>query len=889
MAGQPNPCLGDANLLIIGDDANRGDDTIAQQVATLHQSGLALLVMGEDGNPQPLSQKIMALFGVTVGQNYFSGKTVIEQATKEYLVPTQVISDQISENALTLAQCLKADPLVPEDYSSCLSKTTSGVGDIKLRDCIKGPDPGVTTHARPYFAALKRFRQIFDGLSSSGTDFFSSTFGSQTEVVRVLALLADKYRRGPGRQPGDTAIGITYPVDLRSDDAAAGRRFYADWLTPRATKATGRPLSLGSRYCPTEKMALSDLASCQSPSFPDVGDYPLTLRSAPEDRFTATGFDQVPGRPSTVTLLSDPGFPVYLRFLAGSDGTSRATLLSKKAVSAYNRPSFAVGPYIRLLPGKPTTLNTPYGGPLCVRLAATESSKPTDVKFAFTNVARHPTLFYPATADDIAKFAADVSTSTAYWAEIVDGVFEIHSPILKIKSALSSDGQDVEAPPRRVYYNTTNGLQDLVNGFRNSWAGNDYMLAGLKIRSDPLSSTLSDDDQKICSDLGLPCLNETINTRVAHQHVTYDAYAACGGLCSGNPITIGGDPKPIGYGEGHELGHNLQPKQLGIFWPDTAVGSQLSKVDSWTSYARRDGETSNNIFPIDNIYRYFRFTLPARSGRSPDNGRIGSHDPGKDVDTVSVYASAYSKLRQNGKQVTLDTRCRVIGTYPIGTPPDVMLADSIWGNGAYSANNGLRLTFYVPLPDLLQGRTMFNGRKLTDGRDIFTLLYQAARAFTVYAVDEQTWKANRATLGLSLYEFQDDAVYGSKDTVNAMIGNDFMLVALCRITGYDFRPYFASRGVFYTRRANQQVEANAAAGNPLRTFGRRFLALNTQLPQVNRTTVPADSPNAYMSNDVFFDATDPATVWPGSDDDRNGVAETFIGFHPRSCPGVTVG
>ena len=789
-----------------------------------------------------------------------------------------------------MVQYLRDDPLIPSDYSSCLSTTTSGVGDTMLIDCIEDPATGVSTHAQPYFAALKRFRTVYDSLSASGIDIFNSAFGSQTEVVRVLTLLSDKYRRGPGQQPDDTAVAIIYPVDLGNDGVAASKSFYADWLTPRATKATGRPESLGSLYCPEGVLAETNIASCQSPVFPNVGNYPLTLRSAPEDRFTSTSFDQVPGSACTVTLQSNPGFPVYLRFLAGNDRTSRATLLSSNgAVSTYNRPAFAVGPYIRLMPNVPVTVNTPYRGPLYIRLAANTAIQPADVQFTFENVARHPTLFYPATDAQVSSFASELSASNAYWADIVDDVFEVHSPISKLKASLTSAGLDVEAPPRRVYYDNSNGLLDLVEDFRNGWAGREFLLAGLKVRSEPLSSTLSQDDQQICSDLGIPCLNETINTFVVHQHVTYDAYSACGGLCSGNPITIGGQVKPIGYGEGHELGHNLQRVQLGIFWPDTALGSQLSVIDSWANYVRRDQETSNNIFPVNNIYQYFRYTLPGRSNSLPDNGIIGSHDRGKDLNTFSAHASAYSGLRLNGQQVVLDSSCAVLGSYPIGTRPDFMLANAIWSSGSYNANNAYRLTFYLPLPDLVQGRVMSNGVKLTDGRDIFTLLYQAARAFTIYAASLETWTANRALLGLSLFEYQNDAVYGSGKTVNAMIGNDFMLVLLCRITGYDFRPYFASRGVFYTSLANQQVEANGAAGPALRDFGKPFLALNTQLPQANRTSVLGTSTTAYISNDVYFNAADPAATFPGADDNRDGVAEAFIGFHPRSCVGVTTG
>lgn len=78
--GASNPCLANADLLIVGDNRNVGDDTVAAAVVQVYQNGLPLIVMTENGNYSPDSWKIATLLGLSLGQNYFNGDVSINNS-----------------------------------------------------------------------------------------------------------------------------------------------------------------------------------------------------------------------------------------------------------------------------------------------------------------------------------------------------------------------------------------------------------------------------------------------------------------------------------------------------------------------------------------------------------------------------------------------------------------------------------------------------------------------------------------------------------------------------------------------------------------------------------------------------------------------------------------
>jgi hypothetical protein len=342
-------------------------------------------------------------------------------------------------------------------------------------------------------------------------------------------------------------------------------------------------------------------------------------------------------------------------------------------------------------------------------------------------------------------------------------------------------------------------------------------------------------------------------------------------------------PSPISFTINHELGHNLQRQVLEIGWVDTKNGQNMAAANSWANYIKRTGEVSNQIFPYYNIWSYFRYTLPRRSGQSSDDSLLLRYYKQEMTTAFAARQSAYYGLQLSGQQVVLDSNCKTMRSFPIGTRPDVMLHDAGWRDDSYNANEEFRISFYLALPQLSEGQTMSTGDVLTDGRDIYTLLYQAARTFSSIAVDASTWEAQKSILGLNSFSYTD-SMY--PDTVKSFIGNDFLVIQLCRITGFDYRPYFAAHGVLYTDKANNQITANAQ-DRPLRFLGQPHLALNRLQPPAVLQAVPLNSTMAYTSNTPYFDATDPETLWPGADDNADGKPEKIVGWHPMQCPGVT--
>lgn len=653
-----------------------------------------------------------------------------------------------------------------------------------------------------------------------------------------------------------------------------------------STLSTPRASDLGFLWCFDGEAY--NAGRCQAPSFLDIGSYQLVLNSTISDQWTSTGFTQVPGRAVTVTLTNDPGIPIAVRTFATRNANSRTSEYTSAGKPLYNRPQFPVGTWMFLRPGVPTTVNSPYGGPLYVNLDGGSLSSPQQVSFKFANVSKHFAVLDARDDNALKRLAQDLMSLSAYWVDIVGTGFELHLPAGKLKQSLSSAGLDVGVG-RRIYYNTTtSGLGQIMIDYKENWAEKEYRMASLKIDGESLNSSLSLEVRRACQFMNWDCLNETIHRIDGVQHLTYDAYAACGQLCSGNQITSRGAPAPIGWGEGHELGHNLQRTALNIYWPDTKLGTQMGSIDKWTSYVVRSTEFSNNIFPYFNQWAYFRLELPSCFGTGKDDGPLRRHDDQDMTIAFSAHQSAYSKLERNDQHVVLDHKCRSLGTFPLGTRSDVMLSDAIWSSNAYAANNGERMSFYFALAQILQGKTLANGAILTDGRNIYTLLYLAARLFSAYATGATTWQTNAASLGFSRYAYQNDTVYGASATVADMIGNDFLLVTLSLVTRFDFSPYFAAHGVFYTALANAQVTANAPSGG-YKYLGAPHVVLGNQYPKTNLSTVGVVGVGAYVSQNVGLDMGSAGTVWPGADNDGDGKAEELVGFHPRNCPGVTVG
>ena len=149
-------------------------------------------------------------------------------------------------------------------------------------------------------------------------------------------------------------------------------------------------------------------------------------------------------------------------------------------------------------------------------------------------------------------------------------------------------------------------------------------------------------------------------------------HASCGAGCSGNPFDMEGGMNPIGWLEGHELGHNMQMSLLQIAWVPSS-----SSADVWTNYQNRAVENSNEIFPFYNQWRWYRkvkkynASVPAFWGwASFTYGHRNSY---------SVIQSALAKKNAtvNGvkSRVSLkEVTCAIKNSFPLTTSASQVLA-----------------------------------------------------------------------------------------------------------------------------------------------------------------------------------------------------------------------
>ena len=122
---------------------------------------------------------------------------------------------------------------------------------------------------------------------------------------------------------------------------------------------------------------------------------------------------------------------------------------------------------------------------------------------------------------------------------------------------------------------------------------------------------------------------------------------------------------PLGWGEGHEMGHNMQMSLLQINYASSAG------PDKWSSYTSTAAENSNNIFPSHNIWRYWRIvknynqTLVDKSFEHSDwNGH-------KEAFTVLQSSIARINATVNGakRAVSLSGNCAIKNNFPLGASP----------------------------------------------------------------------------------------------------------------------------------------------------------------------------------------------------------------------------
>ncbi|QSX37630.1 ImpA family metalloprotease [Shewanella sedimentimangrovi] len=620
------------------------------------------------------------------------------------------------------------------------------------------------------------------------------------QLLQANLLLADKYR-----------AAIDYPIAWEEHQAWQ-QAMFADWLVSYARPNNPAQPDLGEFVTDRSNLAKGSNAGYALP----VTETERRQIAVPyAGQWTTTGWYALPGQRITLTRHDNHDVSAEIKLNYHRSNTNRAF-----QQHVYRGPLELATQRLVLAPGQSLSFSSPYGGPIYLYLAGNAAEVSVDV--TAEGIAHHPSILDFSSQAQIDKFNQQIQTTELPHVDLRTDGAEQHLRRDRFLGAIGGNIPDVTALLRSI-------VDDHINSV--------YTLAGLKIQGKTLAESLPADVRSACSNLlGANCLDAGLNTRKIIQHANYDQNAHCGGGCSGNPWDASWEISPTGWGDNHELGHNLQTNRLNVQYAAAA------DTDNWPGYGSRAGENSNNIFP------YF---VKWKSHYVRD----GSSDPITDghmnhKDLFYAFMSDAAKLTDgSGNRVVLAPNCQAMDS-------GADRYEAPWKSNAYAVHNGYRMAFYVQMVLRAHRMTLADGTVLENGFNLVTLLYQHSRIFGKYA-NQTDWDAHKDSLGFGLFPYSGHAVYGGR-TVAGIPGNDFMLVSLSKLTGIDWRSHFDLLGLRYSSLAAAQVAANAGKG----ALPMGMYVLETNLPPAN------------MSSGLSFlplSVSDGSTLWQD-------------GSSPVSCP-----
>jgi hypothetical protein len=462
-------------------------------------------------------------------------------------------------------------------------------------------------------------------------------FNAETpRLTQLLVLVGDLLRRD-----------IRFPLKKESDTQAFLRALFADH-------------AMTSVRCYN---AAEDLSDSAFPSVapnavePQRGTFAMQTRGVDVD--TAAGYFVLPGS-RVVIERTDGGKNDVSVFV------NRIRWGANHAIDgdAYNRPMFLWGNAIPIAAGEKRVITHPTGGLLFVHLAKTDS--PQTVKLSFSGVGKHPVY---RGADSAAEFTQGLASSPYGWSELLTPGLEVHSTTEKMRVSVEAYDGNAKA----LAEDTWNYLYRLT-----------YGLAGFIGTDLEQPSTVT----AFCKAHDWDCSSKAIHGLQGIQHFNADQ-ANCGFLCSGEPVDSWAAFNPSGWGEAHELGHNLQYGGLKI-------------------YDGLSGEVSNNVFPT---YVWLKW-------------------------------NADHPMQRKGRSLMQKETFELLQSAQKSSDPSTTVAKSLW-NSADDTMFWGRLLFYWQAV-----MTSADVAALGDGGwDLYRLLYLHERLLSNARGSDDAWAAAREKLG----------------------------------------------------------------------------------------------------------------------------------------------
>lgn len=621
-------CASASKLLVLGNGASAA--SLSATVRARLQAGLPILFVHTNGwNQSSTGQKILSGLGLQEGPyggNYWDKDAVPSSRTRARSVE---LGGAYGQDPALVQQIVDGSWRTDYDWSKC----TSYVGRTTCDDV-----PGLSDFSK----RVDVLKGALDAYNQKAQNLFALP---GTTSLRLWLLWADAVRQN-----------IRYPMDKAADTARFQETFVADAIVGYVREAGAAQKELGS------------YAGQRQQSMPVSGsEETLTLTLPSAQGFTAIGRMAAPGKRLSIRI-EDAG----QASLAVGLNTQRIGSTRLWNSRQYDRPRFLKSPDIKLQANQSVALVSPYGGLLQLVYSGATPGQTVTVKV--TGAASQPFLDIQPGEDSsraIADFIQALDADKADWLEIRSGSVEVHAKVEKVRGSIDKDyGGDV---------------QRFIRELNEVFIDDAYTLAGFATPNQAKTPAI----QQECAVRGWDCDSETLHKLPGTQHINVDQYAQCGGGCSGNPYDQTWGLNPRGWGESHELGHNLQVNRLKV-------------------YGGRSGEISNQIFPLHKDWRVLR-----EFGQNLDDTRVN-------------YRNAYNLIVAGRAEAD-----PLAGVYK-----------RLWEDPGTYALNGERMAFYTQWvhywADLKNDPLQ--------GWDIWTLLYLHQRQ-----VDKSDWDANKAALGYASY------------------------------------------------------------------------------------------------------------------------------------------
>jgi len=528
-------------------------------------------------------------------------------------------------------------------FSTSWSGCTTDIGRTSCNDDA--------TYMNEFGALAGQIRNTLRQADANGTPLFALP-GYQLE--KLLVLLGDKYREN-----------VSYPMDKTANEQDFFRAYFSDataFMT-RGSSAVSKNLGNFATMIPASTPTISQTVT-------------VTLPTSGTKEYL-TGLYVIPGRKVTLTRTDGGAGAVNFGLNMLRDTT--------RLFDTYDRPTNISSPRPALVANKPVSITSPYGGPLMLFIDAAATGV-QQITVKVDGVITHPVLRNPTDPVAVSAFQSEVNSTITNWVGFATDTLTVHSNLGNFKKTMAKYNNDMAALAADTFKYT---IKDT------------YELAGFNSSSGQL--TLASTVSTFCNSKGWDCTGPQ-HRRDTMQHVISDVHAKCGDGCSGNPYDQDWPFDPLGWGESHEIGHNLQTGRLMI-------------------YSGQSTEVSNNIFPM---HKQIRFNASPAGLAAPMVARKNAGS-----DTFNVLKAA-------------------LGT----TDPVTSMYNSSWSDTSYAANNTVRVMFYRQLVEYAR----YYNNQFADGWELYTLLYLLDRNF---GQASSTWATKASSFGFGTYASYPASISGN--------------------------------------------------------------------------------------------------------------------------------